>query len=177
MGIAALYAGSFDPVTNGHLAIVRAALPLCDRLVIAVGVHHAKSPLLSIEDRIELIEAGCRPLCDAAGVELEVVTFDGLVVEAARLADAGLMVRGLRNLSDFDYEMQMAGMNRGLAPEVQTVFLPAEDGVRSISSSLVRQIAAMGGAIEHLVPESVAARMRQRLAGRGPGSDKREVQA
>lgn len=176
MKSAALYAGSFDPVTNGHIDVVRAACRLSSRLVISVGVHHQKSPLFSAEERIAMIWETCGPLAEAAETKLEVTTFAGLVVEAAHQAGADVMIRGLRDGTDLDYEMQMAGMNSVLAPDLQTVFLPASALVRPITASLVRQIAAMGGDVSEFVPAPVAARLRARFAGPGGTPTNQEVQ-
>jgi len=162
----ALYAGSFDPVTNGHLDVVRQAAQLADRLVLAIGVHPGKTPLFPSEERRAMIEETCRPLTRESGCEFECVTFDDLVVTAAKRAGATILIRGLRDSTDFDYEMQMAGMNGAMAPEVQTVFLPASPGVRPITATLVRQIAAMGGEVSHFVPASVAARLKKKFSGR-----------
>jgi pantetheine-phosphate adenylyltransferase len=155
----ALYPGTFDPLTNGHVDILRAAFSLCDRLVAAVGVHPSKAPMLGVDDRIELIETVCGPLAAEAGVELIVMTFDNLVVDFAREVDAGILVRGLRDGTDLDYEMQMAGMNGAMAPDLQTVFLPARPGARHITATLVRQIAGMGGDVSPFVPEPVLAKL------------------
>lgn len=155
----ALYPGTFDPLTNGHVDILRAALSLCDALVVAVGVHPSKAPMLSVDDRIELIETVAGPLATEAGVEMTVMTFDNLVVDFAREVDAGILVRGLRDGTDLDYEMQMAGMNGAMAPELQTVFLPARPGARHITATLVRQIASMGGDVSSFVPEAVLAKL------------------
>ncbi|WP_020184635.1 pantetheine-phosphate adenylyltransferase [Methylopila sp. 73B] len=159
----AFYAGSFDPVTNGHLDVVARALTLADRLVVGVGVHAGKQPIFPAEERRELIAATCGPLAETAGVALEIVAFSGLVVEAARAAGATLLVRGLRDATDFDYEMQMAGMNGELAPDVQTVFLPAGPASRFITATLVRQIAAMGGDVSAFAPPEVARRLADRF--------------
>ncbi|ACL60039.1 pantetheine-phosphate adenylyltransferase [Methylobacterium nodulans] len=164
MNRTALYAGSFDPVTNGHVDVIRQACRLVGRLVIAIGVHPGKTPLFSAEERAELIRATCDPIAAAEGSALEVVTFDDLAVSAARRAGASLFIRGLRDGTDLDYEMQLAGMNSAMAPEVQTVFLPASTGVRPITATLVRQIAAMGGDVRPFVPELVAERLEARFA-------------
>ncbi len=161
----ALYAGSFDPVTNGHLDVVRQAAALADRLVLAVGVHPGKSPLFPAEERLDMLAETCRPLA-SSGCEIGTVTFDGLVVDAARKAGATILIRGLRDATDFDYEMQMAGMNGAMAPQVQTVFLPASPSVRPITATLVRQIAGMGGDVSAFVPPEVEARLKKRFAGR-----------
>src|SRR5262245_37102997 len=121
----ALYAGSFDPVTNGHLDVVRQAVRLADRLVLAVGVHPGKTPVFSADERLAMLQDTCGPVAKQASCELSCLTFSDLVVTAAKRAGATLLIRGLRDGSDFDYEMQMAGMNGSMTPEVQTVFLPA----------------------------------------------------
>ena len=160
----AIYPGSFDPVTNGHVDIVQQASKIADVLVIAIGIHPGKVPLFSAEDRADMLRSVCRPVASSSGVAVEVVTFGGLVVDAARLAGASIIIRGLRDGTDLDYEMQMAGMNGVLAPDIQTVFFPASTPTRPITATLVRQIAAMGGDISSFVPESIAVRLRQRFA-------------
>jgi pantetheine-phosphate adenylyltransferase len=160
----ALYAGTFDPVTNGHLDVVRHAARIADRLVLAIGIHPGKSPLFSAEDRIAMLEETCGPVARAAGYELCCVTFADLVISVAKREGANILVRGLRDGTDFDYEMQMAGMNEAMAPEIQTVFIPASPGVRPITATLVRQIAAMGGDISHFVPAPVASRLKRKFS-------------
>jgi pantetheine-phosphate adenylyltransferase len=148
----ALYPGSFDPVTNGHVDVVRHAARLAGRLVIAIGVHPGKAPLFSADDRIAMLEATCGAVVREAGCEFHCITFDDLAVAAAR-----------RDGTDLDYEMQLAGMNAAMAPEVQTVFLPASPPVRPISATLVRQIAGMGGDVSAFVPAVVADRLKTRF--------------
>lgn len=160
----AFYTGSFDPVTNGHLDVVRQACRMADRLVIAIGVHPGKAPLFTSDERAELLRATCGPIARIEQARLEVVTFAGLAVEAAREAGATMMVRGLRDGTDLDYEMQMAGMNCAMAPDILTVFLPASPAFRPITATLVRQIAALGGDVSAFVPESVAASLKARFA-------------
>jgi pantetheine-phosphate adenylyltransferase len=160
----AFYTGSFDPVTNGHADVIAAAAGLCDRLVLAIGIHPGKTPLLAVDERAALLRAVAGPLLEAKGATLEVVTFADLAVDAARRAGASLIIRGLRDGSDLDYEMQMAGMNGIMAPDVQTVFLPASPGVRCITATLVRQIAAMGGDVSPFVPAPVLAALKARFA-------------
>ncbi len=162
----ALYAGSFDPVTNGHLDVVRQAVRLADRLVLAIGVHPGKAPLFPFEERLAMLSETCGPIAKAAGAELACVTFDDLVVSLATREGATMLIRGLRDATDFDYEMQMAGMNGTMAPAVQTVFLPASPAVRPITATLVRQIAGMGGDITAFVPASVAARLKTKFAAK-----------
>ena len=162
----ALYAGSFDPVTNGHLDVVRQAVRLCDRLVLAIGLNPGKTPLFPVEERLAMLTETCGPAAKAAGVELACVTFDDLVVSLALREKATILIRGLRDGTDFDYEIQMAGMNGTMAPGVQTVFLPASPVVRPITATLVRQIAGMGGDITAFVPAPVAVRLKQKFAGK-----------
>lgn len=162
----AFYPGSFDPPTNGHVEVARAAARLADRLVVAVGVHPGKAPIFTAPERLDMLREVFTPVAADAGAALDCVTFDDLVVDAARREGAQLLIRGLRDGTDLDYEMQMAGMNAVLAPDVQTVFLPASPIARPITATLVRQIAAMGGDVSAFVPPAVLARLRERL-GRG----------
>jgi pantetheine-phosphate adenylyltransferase len=162
----ALYAGSFDPVTNGHVDVVRQATRLADRLVLAIGVHPGKAPLFSADERLAMLEETCAPVAKQAGCAFSSVTFGDLVVTAARRAGATLLIRGVRDGTDLDYEMQMAGMNGTMMPDVQTVFLPASPLVRPITATLVRQIARMGGDVSAFVPASVAARLKAKFAGK-----------
>jgi pantetheine-phosphate adenylyltransferase len=162
----ALYAGSFDPVTNGHIDVVRQAVRLADRLVLAIGVHPGKAPLFSAEERLAMLQETCAPLGKEAGCEIVGVTFDDLVVSTAARVGADVLIRGLRDGTDLDYEMQMAGMNRALAPQILTVFLPASPAVRPITATLVRQIALMGGDVSNFVPASVAVRLKAKRAGK-----------
>jgi pantetheine-phosphate adenylyltransferase len=162
----ALYAGSFDPVTNGHIDVVRQAVRLADRLVLAIGVHPGKAPLFSSEERLAMLLDTCAPIAQQAGCELDCVTFDDLVVSAAQRSGASLLIRGLRDGTDLDYEMQMAGMNGAMAPQIQTVFLPASPAVRPITATLVRQIAGMGGDVSSFVPVPVAVRLKSRRAAK-----------
>jgi pantetheine-phosphate adenylyltransferase len=168
MALTGFYAGSFDPVTNGHLDVVRHALRLCDRLVIAIGIHAGKTPVFTADERIMMLQETCGALARDAGRVLDVVAFDDLAVHAARRAGASLFIRGLRDGTDLDYEMQIAGMNEAMAPDLQTVFLPASTMVRPITATLVRQIAAMGGDVTRFVPAAVAARLADRF--KKPGS-------
>jgi pantetheine-phosphate adenylyltransferase len=160
----ALYAGSFDPVTNGHLDVVAHAARLADRLILAIGLHAGKAPLFTADERVVMLQESCAPLARAAGCDLQCITFADLVVEAARRLGATTLVRGLRDGTDFDYEMQMAGMNAELAPQVQTIFLPASPSVRPIAATLVRQIAGMGGDVSAFVPANVAAQLQKKFA-------------
>ena len=161
----ALYPGSFDPVTNGHLDVVRHAVRLCDRLIVAIGVHPGKKPLFSTEERLTMVETVFAPLASEAGCAFDCTTYDNLTISAAQKSNATIMIRGLRDGTDLDYEMQIAGMNETMAPDVHTVFVPASVGVRPITATLVRQIAAMGGDVSAFVPPSVAASLKTKFAG------------
>ncbi len=160
MARVAFYSGSFDPPTNGHLDVIEQALGLCDRLVVAIGAHPGKAGLFTAPERMALVRA-----C-VGGARIEVVAFDGLAVSAARRAGASFIVRGLRDSTDFDYEMQMAGMNRAMAPEIGTVFLPASATVRAVTATLVRQIASMGGDVSPFAPPAVCAALNAKFAGK-----------
>jgi pantetheine-phosphate adenylyltransferase len=160
----AYYPGSFDPVTNGHLDVVRQAVGLCDRLVVAIGINPGKKPLFSVEERLAMIKDVFGPVGAKAGCAIEAATYDNLTVAAAQKAGATIMIRGLRDGTDLDYEMQIAGMNQTMTGDVQTVFLPASPGVRPITATLVRQIAAMGGNVAPFVPASVAAGLKAKFA-------------
>ena len=162
----ALFPGSFDPVTNGHLDVVRQAARLADRLLLAIGTHPGKTPLFSVEERLAMLQETCTPVARAAGCELKSITFADLVVTAAKREGASLLIRGLRSSADFEYEMEMAGMNATMAPDVQTVFLPAAASVRPITATLVRQIASMGGDVSAFVPPLVAAKLKAKFAGK-----------
>ena len=162
----ALYTGTFDPVTNGHVDVVRQACRLVDRLVIAIGVHASKAPIFSPEERADMLRAVCGPVAAEQGTALDVVTFDDLAVAAARRHGAAVIVRGLRDGTDLDYEMQMAAMNATMAPDVQTVFFASSPPVRPITATLVRQIAAMGGDVSGFVPRIVYERLKQKFERR-----------
>ncbi len=162
-GRVAIYAGSFDPPTNGHLDVMRQAARLCDRLVLAIGVHPGKTPLFGAEERQAMLAELSGPLTAETGCAIEAVTFDDLVVTAAGRAGATMLIRGLRDGTDLDYEMQMAGMNGTMAPGIATVFLPASPPVRHITATLVRQIAKMGGDVSPFVPRPVLKRLKAKL--------------
>ena len=161
----AYYPGSFDPVTNGHLDVVRHAVVLCDRLVVAIGVNSGKKPMFSTDERLEMVEEVFAPVAAAAGCAFECTTYDNLTVTAAQKHGATIMIRGLRDGTDLDFEMQIAGMNETMAPDLHTVFVPASVAVRPITATLVRQIATMGGDVSAFVPPSVAARLKKKFAG------------
>jgi pantetheine-phosphate adenylyltransferase len=163
----AIYGGSFDPLTNGHFDVLKASLAIADEIVVAIGVHPGKAPLFSFEERVQLIEASAESELGEDRKRIKVAAFDGLLIEASRKHGASIMIRGLRDGTDLDYEMQMAGMNETMAPDLQTVFLPASPSVRTITATLVRQIASMSGDIRPFVPAPVAAAIKQKFASRG----------
>jgi pantetheine-phosphate adenylyltransferase len=159
-----LFPGSFDPITNGHVDLVRQCTRLLDRLVMAIGTHPGKTGLFTVEERLAMLQETCAPIARENSCEFAAISFADLVVTAAQRQGATLLIRGLRSASDFDYEMEMAGMNAAMAPTVQTIFLPASPAVRPITATLVRQIASMGGDVSPFVPASVAARLREKTA-------------
>ena len=162
----ALYAGSFDPITLGHLDVVRQAARLADQLVLAIGIHPGKTPLFSAKERLSMLEEVCHPVTNSVGCALKCTTFADLAVSVARREGACMLIRGVRDGTDLDAEMQMAGMNAVLSPDIQTVFLPASATVRPITATLVRQIASMGGDVGAFVPPPVLARLKAKFAGK-----------
>ena len=160
------YSGSFDPVTLGHADVIARALALVDKLVIGIGIHPGKTPLFSTAEKVEMLKAEVKPLVKKAGAAFEIVTFDRLVVDAAEEAKATAIFRGLRDGTDLDYEMQMAGMNGAMRPSIGTVFLPASPEVRFITATLVRQIAMMGGDVSSFVSPGVAKRLKAKASAR-----------
>jgi pantetheine-phosphate adenylyltransferase len=157
------YPGSFDPVTYGHLDVIARSARLVDKLVLGVGTHPGKQSLLSEKARVELLEAVTKPIADHTGVKISVVTYDDLTVDAARRAQAGLIIRGLRDATDFDYEVHMGQMNGALAPDMETVFLAASPATRMIAASLVKQIAKMGGDVSLFIPKEAQAAVAKAL--------------
>src|SRR5262249_28650241 len=139
--------------------VIQRAARMVDRLVIGIGVHPGKTPLFSTDEKIDMLKAETAGIAKAAGIAIDIVTFDNLTVDAARGAGATMIFRGLRDGTDFDYEMQMSGMNGAMAPDVDTVFLPASPGVRHVTGTLVRQIALMGGDVTGFVSPGVAKRL------------------
>ena len=154
----AVYPGTFDPVTNGHLDLVERASRQFDRLIIAILRHDEKQPVFSLEERMALLREAAAPFAN-----VEVDAFHGLLVDYAQKVGAGTIVRGLRALSDFEYELQMAMMNRRLAPDVETVFLMPSEAYAYLSSRLVREVARLGGDLTGLVPAQVVAALKRRL--------------
>ncbi len=149
------YPGSFDPITNGHIDVIERACRLVDKLIVGVGTHHGKSPVLTGDERLQLLQQAIAPIAKRNDVTIEIAHFDGLMIHAARNLHANIIIRGLRDTTDYNYEMQMVGMNAQMAPDLQTVFVPSSPHVRHISATLVRQISQMGGDISAFVPNAV----------------------
>ena len=161
MPVLAVYPGSFDPITMGHVDIIQRGSRLFDRIVIAVLINADKSPLFTVGERVEIAREVFR---DRANVEVD--TFDGLLVDYARRRDAKVIVRGLRAVSDFEYEMQMALMNRRLSPDVETVFMMPAEPYTYVSSRLVKEVVALGGSVKGIVPDIVERRLREKKLAR-----------
>ncbi len=158
------YPGSFDPVTYGHLDIITRAARLFDRLVVAVGINHAKPGLLTVEERLKVLEAALAPIRTHTDCDIRLAKYTCLTVEAARRAGAVAIVRGLRDGADFSYEVRMAHTNAALDSDIETIFLAASPSARMISSSLIRQIAEMGGDIGQFVPMEAVKAVRAAMA-------------
>ncbi|MEL6218439.1 MAG: pantetheine-phosphate adenylyltransferase [Pseudomonadota bacterium] len=157
-----LYPGTFDPVTRGHTDIVRRAAKLVDRLVIGVAINRDKGPLFSLEERVAMIEAETAPITASAGTEIVALPFENLLMDFAREVGASMIVRGLRAVSDFEYEFQMVGMNRALDDEIEMVFLMAEAQHQAIASKLVKEIARLGGDVSKFVSPPVEEALRSK---------------
>ncbi|AYE86051.1 MAG: pantetheine-phosphate adenylyltransferase [Sulfitobacter sp.] len=160
----ALYPGTFDPITLGHIDIIRRAARMVDRLVIGVAINRDKGPLFSLEERVALIEAECVQLAEETGVEIVVHPFENLLIDCARDVGAQTIVRGLRAVSDFEYEFQMVGMNRQLDDSIETVFLMAEATHQAIASKLVKEIARLDGDVSKFVTPAVNEVLIERFA-------------
>lgn len=150
-----LYPGTFDPVTLGHLDIFRRACSLVDRLVIGVAINRDKSPLFDLEERVAMVEENCGQIASECGVDIVVHPFENLLIHCAQEVGANVIIRGLRAVSDFEYEYQMVGMNRAMNDDIETVFLMADAHYQSIASKLVKEIARLGGDIKRFVPPAV----------------------
>ncbi len=158
-----LYPGTFDPVTLGHIDIIRRACALVDKLVIGVAINRDKGPLFSLEERVEMIERTCAALSAQTGTEIVVHPFENLLIDCANDVGAQIIVRGLRAVADFEYEYQMVGMNRVLDDSIETVFLMAEAQHQAIASKLVKEIARLGGDVSPFVTKEVHAALKERL--------------
>jgi pantetheine-phosphate adenylyltransferase len=160
--IVAIYPGSFDPLTNGHVDIIERGAKLFERIVVAVLINVEKSPLFTVSERVQIAKDVFR-----GWPNVEVDTFDGLLVEYARRRSARVIVKGLRAVSDFEFEMQMALMNHRLNPDVETVFMMPTEPYTYVSSRLVKEVVALGGSVHGLVPDSVEARLAEKKLARG----------
>ena len=160
-----LYPGTFDPVTNGHLDVIGRAARLMDRLVVGVAINAGKGPMFSMEERVDLVQTETRAIAARNGTVIDVVPFDTLLIDFARKLGACMIVRGLRAVSDFDYEFQMAGMNYRMAPDIETVFLMASERHQFIASRLVKEVAILGGDISTFVPALTFERVMKRVRG------------
>ncbi len=159
-----LYPGTFDPVTLGHVDIIQRAVVLVDRLVIGVAINRDKGPLFSLEERVAMVEAECAAITARTGGEIVVHPFENLLIDCARDVGAGLIVRGLRAVADFEYEFQMVGMNRALDASIETVFLMADARRQAIASKLVKEIARLGGDVSKFVTPAVDTALKTRFA-------------
>ena len=160
-----IYPGTFDPITNGHADIIGRAARLLDKLVVGVAINPSKGPIFTIDERVELVREEIKYLGNAADDRIEVRPFAGLLIDFARDVDATVIIRGLRAVSDFDYEFQMASMNAKMAEDIETVCLMASDKYHFIASSLVKEIARLDGDITQFVSPRVAERLEERLHG------------
>lgn len=160
----AIYPGSFDPVTNGHLDLIERGTKLFDLLIVSVLRNIEKEPLFTVPERLEMLREVIHPWPN-----VQVDVFDGLLVNYARSRKAGVILRGIRAISDYEYELQMALMNRKLEPRLETVFMMPAEAYSYLSSKLVREVARLGGAVEGLVPQIVEARLRAKLKNGSPG--------
>ena len=166
-----LYPGTFDPMTNGHMDIIKRAVKLVDHLVIGVAINEAKGPLFTLDERVEMLRHEAGPLAKAAGVSLSVEPYDVLLMHFAEQVGASVIIRGLRAVSDFEYEFQMVGMNRKLNPDIETVFLMADAQHQALASRLVKEIAALGGDVSYFTTPYIAQRLAvkfPRKAGKAP---------
>ena len=160
-----VYPGTFDPITNGHTDIIRRASHLVDKLVIGVARNAGKGPIFSTDERVGIVRDEIKSLDNGAHDRIEVKAFDNLLMHFAMSVGAAVIIRGLRAVSDFEYEFQMAGMNARLNPGIETVFLMASDRYQFISSRFVKEIGALGGDVSHFVSPRVATRVHDRFAG------------
>ncbi len=159
-----LYPGTFDPMTNGHLDIISRAVKLVDKLIIGVAINEAKQPLFNLDERVKMIEDACQAFTGSDVADIDVRPFDNLLVHFAEQVGAGVIIRGLRAVSDFEYEFQMVGMNGVLNPDIETVFLMAEAKHQAVSSTLVKEIAKLGGNVSSFIPGFVEDQLRQKFA-------------
>lgn len=160
-----IYPGTFDPITNGHTDIIGRAARMLDKLVVGVAINPGKGPIFSIDERVELVKDEIAHLENGLGGRIEVIPFSGLLIDFARQSNASIIIRGLRAVSDFDYEFQMASMNAKMAPDIETVCLMASDKYQFIASSLVKEIAKLKGDVSQFVSPRITERLTERLGG------------
>jgi pantetheine-phosphate adenylyltransferase len=158
-----LYPGTFDPITLGHVDIIRRACSLVDRLVIGIAINRDKAPMFGLEERVAMVEAECGPIGRASGIEIVAHPFDNLLIHCAEDVGATVIIRGLRAVSDFEYEIQMANMNARMEPNIETIFLMASDRHQFIASSLVKDIARLGGDTSQFVSKKVFERLKAKF--------------
>ena len=158
-----LYPGTFDPITLGHIDIIQRAMAMVDRLVIGVAINRDKAPLFALEERVFMVEVECREIAARVGGEIVVHPFENLLIDCARDVGAGIIIRGLRAVADFEYEFQMVGMNRALDSSIETVFLMADARRQAIASKLVKEICRLGGDVSKFVTPAVDAALVRRL--------------
>ena len=158
-----LYPGTFDPITLGHIDIIQRAMAMVDRLVIGVAINRDKAPLFALEERVFMVEEECREIAERVGGEIVVHPFENLLIDCARDVGAGIIIRGLRAVADFEYEFQMVGMNRALDSSIETVFLMADARRQAIASKLVKEICRLGGDVSKFVTPAVDAALVRRL--------------
>ncbi|WP_282182906.1 pantetheine-phosphate adenylyltransferase [Aliiroseovarius marinus] len=159
-----LYPGTFDPITLGHTDIIRRACALVDRLVIGVAINTGKGPLFTLEERVAMVESECAKLAAETGTEIVAHPFQNLLIDCAHDVGAQIIIRGLRAVTDFEYEYQMVGMNRAMDDSVETVFLMAEARYQAIASKLVKEIAKLGGDVSKFVPEDVRGKLLDKIS-------------
>jgi pantetheine-phosphate adenylyltransferase len=158
-----VYPGTFDPITNGHVDIISRATRIVDRLVIAVAANPGKGPMFTLQERVEMLQEQVELIRNGDGTRIEVKAFDELLMHFVQKLGASMILRGLRAVSDFEYEFQMAGMNTRLNPDVETVFLMASERQQFIASRIVKEVAVLGGDVSPFVPAQVVARVRRKL--------------
>jgi len=158
-----LYPGTFDPITLGHMDIITRATALVDKLVIGVAINRDKGPMFTLEERVTMIEEQCADLTARTGTEIVAHPFENLLIDCAKDVGAGVIIRGLRAVADFEYEFQMVGMNRALDSSIETVFMMAEARHQAIASKLVKEIARLGGDVSKFVPPEVKAALAEKI--------------
>ena len=166
-----LYPGTFDPITLGHIDIIQRAMAMVDRLVIGVAINRDKAPLFALEERVFMVEEECREIAARVGGEIVVHPFENLLIDCARDVGAGIIIRGLRAVADFEYEFQMVGMNRALDSSIETVFLMADARRQAIASKLVKEICRLGGDVSKFVTPAVDAALVRRLRRKAEGQN------